>query len=230
MPDKPVSVLLIEDDLMVQEVNREFLDRVNGFEVIGIASNGAEGLELVRTLAPDLILIDMYMPKMNGLETIQAIRAEGHASDIIAITAASDMETVRNVLLHGAVDYLMKPFKFERLKQSLENYSAYRRKLKDKSRLTQKELDSIRFQKEEPEEKKDLPKGLHEVTLHKILTYLTDQSDPVSAENVASSVGIARVTARRYLEHLEREGKLEIDIQYGGVGRPVNKYLISGRA
>jgi two-component system response regulator DctR len=140
------------------------------------------------------------------------------------------METVRNVLLHGAVDYLMKPFKFERLKQSLENYSAYRRKLKDKSRLTQKELDSIRFQKEEPEEKKDLPKGLHEVTLHKILTYLTDQSDPVSAENVASSVGIARVTARRYLEHLERKGKLEIDIQYGGVGRPVNKYLISGRA
>jgi two-component system response regulator DctR len=126
MPDKPVSVLLIEDDLMVQEVNREFLDRVNGFEVIGIASNGAEGLELVRMLAPDLILIDMYMPKMNGLETIQAIRAEGHASDIIAITAASDMETVRNVLLHGAVDYLMKPFKFERLKQSLENYSAYR--------------------------------------------------------------------------------------------------------
>jgi two-component system response regulator DctR len=75
-----------------------------------------------------------------------------------------------------------------------------------------------------------LPKGLHEVTLHKILTYLTNQSDPVSAENVASSVGIARVTARRYLEHLEREGKLEIDIQYGGVGRPVNKYLISGRA
>lgn len=225
----PISVLLIEDDLMVQEVNREFLERVHGFEVIGIASNGLNGLNMVRELAPDLILIDMYMPKMNGLETIQAIRAEGHSSDIIAITAASDMETVRKVLLHGAVDYLMKPFKFERLKQSLENYSAYRIKLKDKSQLTQKELDKIRFQKEEPHEKKGLPKGLHEVTLIRILTFLSDQGEAVSAEDVAINVGIARVTARRYLEHLERDGRLEIDIQYGGVGRPVNRYLISGK-
>lgn len=155
----PVSVLLIEDDLMVQEVNRGFIEKIDGFEVIGIAANGVDGLNMVRELAPDLILIDMYMPKMNGLETIQAIRAEGHSSDIIAITAASDMETVRNVLLHGAADYLMKPFKFERLKQSLENYSAYRSKLKDKSQLTQKELDTIRFSKEEPKEKKELPKG-----------------------------------------------------------------------
>lgn len=225
----PVSVLLIEDDLMVQEVNRGFIEKIDGFEVIGIAANGVDGLNMVREFAPDLILIDMYMPKMNGLETIQAIRAEGHSSDIIAITAASDMETVRNVLLHGAADYLMKPFKFERLKQSLENYSAYRSKLKDKSQLTQKELDTIRFSKEEPKEKKELPKGLHEVTLTKILSFLSDQREAVSAEDVALNVGIARVTARRYLEHLEREGQLEIDIQYGGVGRPVNRYLICGK-
>lgn len=224
-----VNVLLIEDDLMVQEVNREFLNRINGFEVVGMASNGAEGLDLVRELSPDLVLIDMYMPKMNGLDTIKAIRAEGHRADIIAITAASDMETVRQVLQHGAADYLMKPFKFERLKEALDRYLQYRKMINEKVQLTQKELDAIRFQRDEPKAVQDLPKGLHEVTLQKILGFLSGQKEPVSAEDVAAHVGTARVTARRYLEHLEKEGVLSLDIQYGGVGRPVNKYVVLGK-
>ncbi|WP_122504387.1 response regulator, partial [Bacillus velezensis] len=81
-----------------------------------------EGLHLIHELRPDLAMIDIYMPQLDGLETLKQIRARGHEVDIIAITAASDIETVRRVLQNGAFDYIVKPFKFERLKQALENY------------------------------------------------------------------------------------------------------------
>ena len=221
-------VLLIEDDPMVQEVNRQMIEQVNGFAVVGLAGNGEEGLRLIEELHPDVAVIDIYMPQLDGLETLKEIRARGHEVDILAITAASDIETVRRVLQNGAFDYIMKPFKFERLKQALENYHSFRQTLNEKETLTQKELDAL-LQTAEPqplEPRSELPKGLNEVTLQKIVRYLRKQTEPVSAEEVAEGVGIARVTARRYLEYLEKRGEVVLDVQYGGIGRPVNRYMM----
>jgi two-component system, CitB family, response regulator DctR len=221
-------VLLIEDDPMVQEVNRQFIEQVKGFTVIGIARNGMEGMQLIRKLRPDLVIIDIYMPHKDGLETLQEIRSEGYEVDVIAITAASDIDTVRRVLQNGAFDYIMKPFKFERLKQALENYHSFRQMLNEKETLTQKELDALLQTTESQtfEPRSGLPKGLNEVTLQKIVRYLRKQTEPVSAEEVAEGVGIARVTARRYLEYLEKKGVVTLDVQYGGIGRPVNRYMM----
>jgi two-component system, CitB family, response regulator DctR len=220
-------VLLIEDDPMVQEVNRQFIGQVEGFTVIGVARNGLEGIQLIRELHPDLVIIDIYMPQQDGLETLKEIRSQGYEVDVIAITAASDIDTVRRVLQNGAFDYIMKPFKFERLKQALENYHAFRQTLAEKETLTQKELDTLlQTAEQQPLSHDKLPKGLNEVTLQKIVHYLRKQANPVSAEEVAEGVGIARVTARRYLEYLEKKGEVTLDVQYGGIGRPVNRYMM----
>lgn len=218
------KVVLIEDDPMVQEVNRQFVNMVDGFKVIGAASNGLEGLNLVQQLNPDLVLIDVYMPNQDGLKTLKQIRSKGYKVDVIAITAASDMDTVRSFLQQGAFDYIMKPFKFERIKKALENYRSFRMQLHEKQNISQEELDGVLFQKE-LEARADLPKGLNAVTLTKVSTYLSGHSTPISAEEVAEGLGIARVTARRYLEYLEKCKKVKIDIQYGGVGRPINRYI-----
>ena len=137
-------VLLIEDDPMVQEVNRQMIEQVDGFTIVGLAGNGEEGLRLIDELRPDLAMIDIYMPQLDGLETVKQIRARGHEVDIIAITAASDIETVRRVLQNGAFDYILKPFKFEQLKQALGNYRAFRQSRAEKESLTQAELDALR--------------------------------------------------------------------------------------
>jgi two-component system response regulator DctR len=223
---KTYRVLLIEDDLMVQEVNKKFVQNVDGFEVVGISSNGIEGLNKIKELKPDLVLVDMYMPDKSGIETIQHIRTEAYPVDIIAITAARDMETVRTVLLQGAFDYIMKPFKFERIKQSLEQYKTYRNGIDNKNKITQNELDQLRFSQEAESSSIDLPKGLNAVTLKKIVSYLSHQEVEKSTEEVAEGIGLARVTARRYLEYLEKKGVISIHIQYGGVGRPINRYRI----
>lgn len=224
---KNISVLLIEDDPMVQEVNKQFIQKVDGFTVIGIAGNGKEGIKLVRELKPKLVIIDIYMPNQDGLETLKQIRSEGHSIDVIAITAARDMETVCRVLQNGAFDYIMKPFKFERLQQSLKNYFLYHNQLKEKEKLTQKDVDTMLLNnkfKNKPEDP-DLPKGLNQVTLDKIIRFLQNQKEPISAEEVAEGIGIARVTARRYLDYLAKIQKVSIDVQYGSIGRPVNRYM-----
>ena len=212
---------------MVQEVNKQFIQKVDGFTVIGIAGNGKEGIKLVRELKPKLVIIDIYMPNQDGLETLKQIRSEGHSIDVIAITAARDMETVCRVLQNGAFDYIMKPFKFERLQQSLKNYFLYHNQLKEKEKLTQKDVDTMLLNNKfkNNSDDLDLPKGLNQVTLDKIIRFLQNQKEPISAEEVAEGIGIARVTARRYLDYLAKIQKVSIDVQYGSIGRPVNRYM-----
>jgi two-component system response regulator DctR len=224
-----IRVLIIEDDPMVQEVNRQFIDMVEGFQIVGMASNGIDGLEKIEKLKPDLVLIDVFMPQQDGLMTLQKIKQQGVPIDIIAITAASDVDTVKTFIQQGAFDYIMKPFRFERIKKALDNYRIYHKKFHLKQTISQEELDGFLFQHTEVK-MNELPKGFNPLTLEKILMLLEGQKEGLSAEEVAENVGIARVTARRYLDHLEKVNKVELDIEYRGIGRPVNRYrLLKGK-
>ena len=215
---------------MVQEVNKQFVERVKGFKVIASAKNGAEGLQKIKEYQPDLVLLDIFMPNFDGVEVLHKIRAEKIDVDVIVITAANDRQTIRTMLQNGALDYIIKPFKFERIQQSLHNYKTYRKKLVSDDSLSQLQLDQMLFLKETKNAKEqielDLPKGLNKGTLQVITSYLQKQNTPKSAEEVADGVGLARVTARRYLEYLKEVCVIEVDIQYGVVGRPVNRYII----
>lgn len=228
MASELITVLLIEDDPMVQEINRQFVERVEGFKVIGCAANGREGITLIKKEKPDLAFVDIYMPNQDGLTTIKQIRSEELGTDVIAVTAASDIETIRGVLQLGAVDYIMKPFKFDRIQQALINYRNYHQSFQKRESISQQELDSLLFQQGR-HVKGELPKGLNSLTLGKVMDFLSNQDEAISAEAVAEGIGIARVTARRYLEYLEQNSKVEIVMEYGGIGRPVNQYRIVNR-
>ncbi|SFK98207.1 two-component system, CitB family, response regulator DctR [Paenibacillus sp. 1_12] len=239
MSQRIMNVLLIEDDLMVQEVNRQFVERVEGFRIAGVAGSGVDGIEQLRSLQPDLVILDIFMPLQDGIETLAQIRKEQLCVDVIVISAANDQRTIQRMLQNGAVDYIIKPFKFERVQQALEHYRAMKEQLEGETTVSQSELDHMLFgatgrgvsaadpiQSDETTAAQ-LPKGLQAVTMRQIVLFLNDRPRPLSAEEVAEGVGIARVTARRYLEYLEKSGRVHLDLQYG-LGRPVNKYIISG--
>lgn len=218
-----IEVLLIEDDPMVQEVNRQFIERVPSFKVIDIASDGKEGVHLAETLSPDLIILDIYMPGLNGMDTLKEIRKHAFDVDVIAITAANEKEMVRSMFQNGVVDYIIKPFKFERIQQSLMNYKTYHSQMNGDGAIQQEQVDGL-IGSYVKEEIKELPKGLNQQTLEQIKHFLQQSVSALSAEQVADGIGMARVTARRYLDYLQKTGEVEIEIQYGGVGRPVNRY------
>ncbi|MBR8659058.1 MULTISPECIES: response regulator [Brevibacillus] len=224
----PFRVVVIEDDPMVQEVNRQFIERVPSFRVVGAASNGAEGLALVEQLKPDLVIMDIFMPVLDGVRTLQKLRTANQAVDVIVITAAKDKPTIQAMLRNGVMDYIIKPFKFERIQQALENYRAFRQQLEQEGTVSQAEVDQLLFRSaaKSPRELETLPKGLHMHTLEQIVRHLRQEKQPLSAEEVAERVGIARVTARRYLEYLEKSGRVKRDVAYGGVGRPTNRYVL----
>jgi two-component system response regulator DctR len=222
-------VVLIEDDPMVRDIHRQFIEKAGNFTVVGTAGNGAEGLELIRRMRPELAILDIFMPMQDGLETLQLLRAEPLDIDVIAVTAANDAETIRKVMQLGAIDYIMKPFKYERVKMALDHYRSLRGKMDHGESLSQSELDDLmrRGNRNAATPDEPLPKGLQEQTMKQIMNYLQNQDEARSAEEVSESIGIARVTARRYLEHLEKSGVLAIDMHYGGVGRPLNRYRLN---
>ncbi|MFM1654563.1 response regulator [Brevibacillus sp. B_LB10_24] len=228
MTTQTIRVVIVEDDPMVQEVNRQFVERIPSFTVVGVAENGKEGVRLVKELRPELVIIDIFMPDQDGIETLKQLRSLNEPVDVIVITAAKDKETIQLMLRNGAMDFIMKPFQFERLKQALENYRLLRSQFKQGEFSSQAELDQLLFGKQpiSIEEQNHLPKGLNALTLQQVILFLTQQTRSLSAEEVAEQVGIARVTARRYLEYLEKTGRVCRDIRYGGVGRPTNRYLI----
>lgn len=219
-----ISVLIVEDDPMVADVNKRFVESVPGFQVVGIIPTGMEAIEAVRELKPDLTLLDIYLPDLSGVEVLQKLRRQNLPTDVILITAAQDTATIQDVFRFGAIDYIIKPFKLARLVSALNSYEALRKSLKRRTSFDQETLDRLTLGKPVDDRQGRLPKGLHEVTLRQVLLYLIQQNRPLSAEDVASGVGLARVTARRYLEYLEKSGKAVLELQYGSVGRPVNRY------
>lgn len=231
---KIIRVLLVEDDPMVREVNRQFIERVEGFQVIDMAPNGIRGIEKIKELSPDLVIMDIFMPEQDGIESLRQIRHDNLEVDCITVTAANDVQTIQQILHLGVYDYIMKPFTFERMEQTLLNYRLFKEKLGSVEEVSQQELDEIMGQNKqanaEPEAvqpiSQDLPKGFNRATLSKVLQYLKQSDNGASADDVAAGIGVARVTARRYLDYMEKNEMIHVDIQYGSVGRPVNQYFL----
>lgn len=220
-----IRVFLVEDDPMVQAVNANFVSKVEGFEVVGTAASGEEALVKLEELKPDLILLDIFMPKQDGKETIREIRNRNKQVDVIIISAANDADTIREMLRNGAIDYIIKPFQFERIQQALKRYEKLRNNLNQRKTISQQEVDSWIYENSKPINN-ILPKGLQQQTLHQVKLYLEKLIEPQSAEEIAEAIGIARVTARRYLEFLAEVGEIERIVQYGTIGRPSHKYIL----
>lgn len=222
---QPIHVLIVDDDPMILKVNRGYVEQVQGFRVIGTARSGDVALAAVSRLKPDLVLLDVYMPDQDGLTFLREMRARSIPSDVIMVSAAHDAQTIQEALRHGAHDYVIKPFSFERLQAALESYRGMKGRLASGAQLSQAEFDRLRrapiFAAGD-----ETPKGLNDWTLRQVVNFLGENQEPPTSGDVASRLGISRVTARRYLEHLARLGKVQVELQYGAPGRPVNRYIL----
>lgn len=216
-----LTVFIVEDDPMVLDVNKSFLQRLSGFELVGEAMTGEDALKKIKKIKPNLILLDMFLPDMTGLQLFLKLRSERIPSDIIMITAARDSPTVQEFIRLGAIDYLIKPFRFERFQQALQNYHRQNKNLPISNSLKQEDIDQwLGHQSEEIH----LPKGLNEMTMKQISDGLILIKEPITSEQLAQTVGMARVTVRKYLDFLAEKGKVQIDLKYGTVGRPTKYY------
>lgn len=220
------KILIVEDDPMVAELNSRLILTMEGFGVPVITGDARDALAYLEKNAVDLILLDIYLPGINGLELLARIRDLRYPVDVLVVSAARDSHSIQKALRAGAVDYLIKPFDFERLRQALLAYKNRARLIRDHEKLTQEELDAGVLPKEttDAETAASLPKGLDRYTLSIIANCLKEIPEPFTTEELSRSVGLSRVSVRKYLEYFCGTGQLEKEASYGAVGRPVFRY------
>lgn len=218
-----IKVLIVEDDPMVAELNKHYLEQVEGFSLVGIVSNGAEALEFLKNNEVTLILLDIFMPIIDGMELLKQIRTIGHNIDIIMITAARNSANIQSSLRQGVVDYLIKPFQFERLYAALIAYRDRSQLMEESAVLNQNEIDHRILAKGELPAG-DMPKGLERETLNLVLEQAKLYTASFTTEEMAQCVGVSRVSVRKYLTFLKETGVLQARLIYRAVGRPVTMY------
>ena len=220
-----IRVLVVDDDFMVARIHVGFVERVDGFEVVGVAHSGADAADAVARLRPDLLLLDLYLPDRFGLDLLADLRSGPHPCDAIVITAAKEGDAVRAAVRLGVADYLLKPFGFTDLEERLVRYAAQRRLLDRTEVHGQEDVDRAFVRAASAAGAAvALPKGMSAETARLVEAALTEAGSTLSASEVADLVGISRVSARRYLEHYVTTGRADVRLRYGSTGRPELRY------
>ncbi|WP_339883272.1 response regulator [Vreelandella maris] len=240
MSDGQYGILVVEDDFRIADIHRAFIEQSDGFYVVGMARNGSEAKALMAEHAASiqLILLDAYLPDVEGLELLWAIRRDHVHVDIVMVTAAREVETISEALRGGVFDYLIKPIEAARMTQMLIRFRREREALANRVEMNQDELDHVLARLkpgETPRAKTQtlsqaLPKGIDRLTLRRVIDSLAGAPDSLTAMQMARIMGASRSTARRYLEFLVAEQAVSAELGYGDVGRPERRYRLLATA
>ncbi|MCM3168502.1 response regulator [Peribacillus frigoritolerans] len=222
-----IRAVIAEDDFRVADIHEKFLKNFDEIEVVGKAVNAKKTLRILEQKSPDLLLLDVYMPDQLGTDLLPDIRKKFPNVDIIMITAATDKEQLEKALHYGVENYLIKPVEMKRFNQVIEEYLKKVHLMKSKQEIDQDFVDLILKKGSsvlESNDGLDLPKGVDEITLAKVIEVLEASDIGLSAEQVSGQIGASRTTARRYLEYLISVKKCKAEVVYGVVGRPERRY------
>jgi response regulator of citrate/malate metabolism len=226
-----IGVLIVDDDFMVAKVHAGFIAALDGFEVAGTASTGAQALAEVDRLSPDLVLLDVYLPDMTGLEVLRRLRAAGSSTDVIVISAARDVDSIRSALHGGVLHYLVKPFDRRTFEARLRGYAALRGELAEIDAAGQSDVDRMfGLSRGESPAAVQTPKGITPETLELVRQALDAAgAEGLSATECSARTGLARVSARRYLEQLVAGQQADVRQRYGTAGRPERRFTLRSR-
>ncbi|HAT4166244.1 TPA: response regulator [Clostridium perfringens] len=218
------KILIVEDDPMVALINKRFLENMGFKNILGPVQTEEEIIKVLDKENIDLILLDVYLPKKNGIDILKSLRYKKYLTDVIMITAANSVEEVKRAFAYGVTDYLVKPFEFERFEEAINKYKQKNNLLNKREALSQQDIDVI---SKSLEEKIELPKGLNQKTLDRIMEFLKENQGKVwTLREIAYELKISNVTIKKYMDYLEGVKKVNVTLTSGNVGRPEYKYTL----
>ena len=218
------KILIVEDDPMVALINKRFLENMGFKNILGPVQTEEEIIKVLDKENIDLILLDVYLPKKNGIDILKSLRYKKYLTDVIMITAANSVEEVKRAFAYGVTDYLVKPFEFERFEEAINKYKQKNNLLNKREALSQQDIDVI---SKSLEEKIELPKWLNQKTLDRIMEFLKENQGKVwTLREIAYELKISNVTIKKYMDYLEDVKKVNVTLTSGNVGRPEYKYTL----
>ena len=222
-----IRIIIVEDDPLVAQLNAAYLDAMEGFKVAGIFYNGLEALEFLKEEPVELAVLDVYMPQYSGLELLRQMRGTGIQTAVIMITAATEMKVVEEALRLGIEDYIIKPFSYDRLKDSVLRFRDRASLVRNTDRASQDMVDRLLGNQPARATGKGLPKGLNAKTLESIREVLCREPEgDHTCESISAASGLSRVTVRHYLNYFIETGFLTSSIDYETGGRPRVLYRV----
>ena len=216
-----MRILIIEDDPMVAMIHKEYFKKKDLANDLNHVSTLGEAKTFLEKFDADLVVLDNYLTDGQGVEYLPELKGY----PIIMITAANDIQTVEAALTNGVVDYLVKPFTYERFSQAVDKVQEYV-SLLSKEKINQDLIDDYLNSGRVEEEEDSLPKGLSRITLKKVLENIKEQERGFTTQQVADNLDISRITIRKYLNHLVNINVLSEDAEYYTSGRPVSVFTI----
>lgn len=220
------SVLIVEDDAMVLSINQRYVEKIPDFVVKGTATSVKEALKLTANTSFDLLLVDIHLSNESGVDLIKTLRIKEYPTDFIMITAINEQETIELCAQYGAVDYILKPFQFERFKKSLLRFKQQKQLLDKQKKIVQADIDQF-YWTEQGEASKigdELEKGLTEQTLQLILSVIDSFDQSFTIQDLTEKTSFSHVSIRKYIHFLTDRDFLETEQRYGTIGRPINYY------
>lgn len=238
-----IRTLIVDDDPDIALLHSRYVGALDGFMVAGVLDRGGPVLAFLEEGRVDLILLDVHLPDMDGLQVLEDLRGSGYNTGVIMITAASERDTVRFAVGRGVDDYLVKPFTVSDFNRRLEAFRTSRAEAAERSgpTLDQGDIDSM-LRAGGPDKRREdrstgtaeradapLPKGFSQPTVQLVGQALREalkagDAGDLSASEISEICGISRVSARRYLEMMTGRGMTELRAKYGAPGRPEHRY------
>jgi len=220
------EVLIVEDDPMVAMINKQYVNQNNRFHVCSVCRDGNSALDYLKNNVVHLVILDQYMPQMNGLKLLRLIREYELPVSVIMVTAANDSGTVEEALSLGIIDYLVKPFSNPRFQQSLETFINRQNAFHDLASFKQHHIDALLENNlKNNKTSEQFPKGIQEQTMKKMCCFLKEnKGSEFTSEIIADKVELSRVTVRRYMNYLLERGYITGRMNYETGGRPCMLY------
>lgn len=221
------QVVIVEDNPMIAMLNRRNTEKDKRFEVTREFADGRAALRYLLGHPVDLVILDVYMPLLTGVELLGELRRNDVHVDVVMVTAANDPQTFDLIRKLGVVDYLVKPFTYQRFQQALDKFCQQRETLSRPGTVSQADIDRLLFAPAAPAGA-GVTKGLQEKTLEMIREHLADTpAGGCTSEEIAVQVGLSAVTVRRYLNFMTDGGVAESHINYDTGGRPCTLYRLA---
>lgn len=222
---KALNVVIVEDEPHLADLHREFIEQHFHLRVVGIAATLQQARRLIEQHQPRLVLLDNYLPDGEGVTLINDPLLKRFECSVIFITAASDMQTCSQAMRSGALDYLIKPVFFHRLRASLERFMLLVQTMRQMKKIDQHALDKLFNLPASDTASPPSTKGIEPHTLTRIKRVFSDAPDTCwSVEQVVERAGISKTTGRRYLEYCVEIGFIGVEMQYGNIGHPRRLY------
>ncbi|MBO0479709.1 response regulator [Vagococcus fluvialis] len=219
-------ILIIEDDPMVQFIHQSYLEKISSNYVIDVCTSIEDSLLILKKKSVDLILLDIHLEDGNGLNLLSELRTKKRDIDVILITASKEAILVKESLHLGVLDYLIKPFTFERFAKSIALYQKKIDQL-NSSELDQSLIDSLiqPYSADTLSKEEEMEKGLTQETLTLVIKTIQKLEQPFTIQALTQATNLSHVSIRKYVSHLEKKQQLTSKNIYLKVGRPYKTYI-----